>query len=242
MRVKIIGISGSPRDGNTHILVKECLSAAETLKNVETEFIALRDYKIEGGCIPCERCVKKPDWEKLCYGYDDGLNEILRKCVSGDGFILGSPVYWGGLTPLFKMFIDRTRPILRLGKAFRNKPAGAVTVGVARSGGQEHVIAEIIRQAMFHDMIPIGVQPITPPEGLASPWGVCGQQGWPLSIPSGAEYATSGVKQDKIGLACAQVLGKRVAEIAKVLKAGFSLVNDKNNETVWPAGALGFRN
>jgi multimeric flavodoxin WrbA len=238
MKVKIIGISGSPRNGNTHILVKESLKAAETLKDVETEFIALRDFNIKGGCIPCYKCYRRPDWEKLCYGYKDDLNDILRKCLTGDGFVFGSPVYWGGLTPLFKMFIDRFQPIFALGRAFRNKPAGAVTVALGRAAGQEHAIAEIIREIMFQDMLPVGVQPIWPTEGMASPWGVCAQQGWPDSVPNVVEGSKEGVKQDKVAFACAKVLGKRVAEMAKVIKAGFTLVNQENNETEWPAGVL----
>lgn len=238
MKVKIIGISGSPRDGNTHILVKECLAAAETIKDVETEFIALRDYKIKGGCLPCYKCFTKPDMEKLCYGYDDDMNDILRKTLTADGFIYGCPVYWGGLTPLFKMFIDRNHPFAALGAVNRNKVAGAVTVALGRTAGQEHAIAEMIRVIMFNDMIPVGVQPLWPAEGMASPWGVCGQQGWPTSVSSVAEGNKQAVKQDKIALACARVLGKRVAEMAKVVKAGFTLVNQKNNETEWPPGPL----
>jgi multimeric flavodoxin WrbA len=224
MKINIIGISGSPRNGNTHILVKECLRGAEMVGEVKTEFIALRDYRIDGGCIPCDKCVKQPDPEKLCYGYKDDLNQILRKCMSGDGFIFGAPVYWGGLTVLFKMFIDRTRPFLYLGQIFKNKIAGAVTVGRARSGGQEHAVAEIIRQAMFHDMIPVGVGATWPIEGMASPWGICGQQGWPNSVSGQAEGNTEAVKQDKVALACAIVIGKRVAEMAKIVKAGVSLL------------------
>lgn len=41
MKVKIIGISRSQRDGNTHILINECLKSAEMLKDVGTEFIPL---------------------------------------------------------------------------------------------------------------------------------------------------------------------------------------------------------
>ena len=238
MKVKIIGISGSPRDGNTHILVKECLKAAETLKDVETEFIALRDYKIKGGCAVCYECFKKPSWEKLCYAYKDDMNDIMRKLLSGDGFIFGCPVYWGGMTPLFKMFIDRLHPFAPLGQALRNKAAGAVTVALGRSAGQEHVIAEMIRVIMFHDMVPVGVQPVWPSEGMASPWGVCGQQGWPTSISSVVDGNKEGVKQDKIALACAKVLGKRVAETAKIIKAGLTIVNQTNNETEWPPGPL----
>jgi hypothetical protein len=53
-----------------------------------------------------------------------------------------------------------------------------------------------------------------------------------------AEGNKEGVKQDKVALACARVLGKRVAEMAKVVKAGFTVVNQENNETEWPAGVL----
>ncbi len=35
--VKILGIVGSPRHGNTEILVKEALKSAEELGNIETE-------------------------------------------------------------------------------------------------------------------------------------------------------------------------------------------------------------
>jgi len=242
MKVKIIGVCGSPRKGNTHILVEECLSAARELKDVETKFIALRDYEIKGGCIPCYKCFRKPDIEKLCYAtedvYKDDMNKVLKELLDADGYIFGAPVYWGGMTPLMKMLIDRTHPIYAVGRALRNRPAGAVTMGLARSGGQEHVIAEFHRQFIFHDMIPVGVQPIWPVEGMASPWGVCGQQGWPASIGSTVKGNLKGVKQDKIALACARVMGKRVAELAKVLKAGFTIVNQENNETEWPAGVL----
>lgn len=39
--IKIVGIAGSPRRGNTELLVKEALKAAESIGDVETEFISL---------------------------------------------------------------------------------------------------------------------------------------------------------------------------------------------------------
>ena len=136
MKVKIIGVSGSPRKGNTNILVKECLKAAETLRDVETEFIHLADYRIEGGCKACFKCFKKPSLEKLCQAYDDELNLVLKKLMGGDGFIFGCPVYWGSITGQFKNFVDRMHPFSGLGRPLRNKPAGAVTVGLGKIAGQ----------------------------------------------------------------------------------------------------------
>lgn len=238
MKVKIIGVSGSPRKGNTDILVKECLKAAETLKDVETEFIHLADYKIEGGCKACLRCFAEPNAEKMCWAYDDDMKVILRKLEKGDGFILGSPVYWGSWTAQFKMFVDRTHPFVGFGKVLRNKPAGAVTVALGSIAGQEHTIAEIIRFIQFHDMIPMSAGVIWPMEGMASPWGVTGRQGFPENITSREPGNLQAVRQDKAAMACAKVLGIRVAEMAKVIKAGFSLANPANGETKWPAGPL----
>ena len=63
MKVKILGISGSPRKGNTDILVNECLNGAAEIKDVETEFLALSDYRLDGWCTACMACFKKPDHE-----------------------------------------------------------------------------------------------------------------------------------------------------------------------------------
>jgi transposase-like protein len=75
-------------------------------------------------------------------------------------------------------------------------------------------------------------------EGMASPWGVTGRQGLPDQIGSTTSGNREAVKQDKAAMACARLLGLRVAEMAKVIKAGFTLVNPENKETKWPAGLL----
>jgi len=238
MRVKIIGISGSPRKGNTNILVNVCLDSARELKDVETEFIHLADYKIDGGCKACYACFKKPDPEKLCYAYKDDLNLILKKMMTGDGFILGCPVYWGSVTSQFKTLIDRTHPFSGLGRPLRNKPVGGVTVALGKIAGQENVLFEIMKFAMFMDMIPIGTKVSWPREGMSCPWGVAGQQGWPEQWGSTNPGNLEAVNQDKAAFACAKVLGMRVAEMAKVIKAGFTLCNPENGETKWPVGRL----
>ena len=41
-KVKILGIAGSPRKGNTEYLVQRALEAAESIGGVDTEFVSLR--------------------------------------------------------------------------------------------------------------------------------------------------------------------------------------------------------
>lgn len=78
MEVKILGISGSPRHGNTDIMVKETLKGAKSLGDVETEFISLSDYKIKSGCISCYKC-RDTNYDELCRGVKDDVN-IIKFC------------------------------------------------------------------------------------------------------------------------------------------------------------------
>ena len=236
MKVKIVGIAGSPRKGNTDILVNECLKGARELKDVETEFIRIADYKIEGPCISCLKCfMEKDPTEKLCHSYKDDLNTILRKMLTGDGFIFGCPVYWGTVTGQFKIFMDRCHP-LGAARVLRNKPFGAVTCALGRNAGQHHVIDTIFKGFMMCDMIPIGASVIWPGEGCSSPWGVEGMQGFPQSISTVKPESLTAVKQDLAAMAAARNVGVRVAEMAKVIKAGFTLCNPENGETRFPYG------
>ncbi|MCF7945319.1 MAG: flavodoxin family protein [Spirochaetia bacterium] len=99
--MNIIGIVGSRRKkGNTAVMVKEALKAAES-QGAETELIFLDDFTIEEcrGCDSClhtYRCVIKDDMQKL-----------YPRLLSSDGLILGSPAYFYGMSGLMKMMMDR---------------------------------------------------------------------------------------------------------------------------------------
>jgi len=239
VKVKILGIAGSLRKGNTDIMVNESLKAARELKDVETEFVRLIDYKIDGGCTACYKCFKSENpLDKLCQAYNDDLNKILEKMMTADGFIFGCPVYFGSLTWLMKCFIDRTHPVFAANRILRNKPAAALSVALGRNGGQHYVVDILHRFAMFHDMVVVGASVVWPAEGCASPWGAEGMQGWPKAIGSTNPESLTAVKQDEMAMVACRNIGKRVAELSKVIKAGFTLVNPENGETEWPAGQL----
>jgi len=55
MGVRILGIVGSPRRGNTEILVKEALKSAAEVEGVETDILHVAPLKINP-CIACFRC------------------------------------------------------------------------------------------------------------------------------------------------------------------------------------------
>ena len=92
--MKILGISGSHRKGNTDWMVKTVLNA---VKNAETEFIALRDLNIKF-CTGCDVCYGTG---KPCILKDDMPYE---KLLEADIIILGSPNYFRNVSAVTKNF------------------------------------------------------------------------------------------------------------------------------------------
>ena len=188
--VKIIGIIGSPKkEGNTSYLVKTALKSAES-EGAETDIINLGSLNIEP-CVACDICKATGE----CAIYDD-MAELLNIMMESDGMIIGSPVYFGSVTSQLKMLIDRTRP-LRGSFRLKNKVCGAIAVGGSRNGGQESTISVIHNFLLIHDAIIVG-------------------DGEPM-----AHYGGTGVgntKIDEIGIQTSKNLGKRVSELALMLK------------------------
>jgi multimeric flavodoxin WrbA len=233
VKVKILGIAGSPRHGNTEIIVKEALKAAQELPDVETEFLSLADLKIEGGCkadYACWRISKEELAKRYCLTYKDDVNLILRKMKDADGIIVGSPVYWGSVPAQLKCLIDRSMPLEILNMGLRNKVGGVLAVAVDRHGGHEGTVADIFKWFILHDMIICGVGPEF--EGRTPAGGAMALQGFPKPVMSLQPGEKTAVLQDEPGLISVRYLGKRVTELAKIVKAGLTNIEEK--ELPWP--------
>lgn len=135
--MKILGIVGSPRRlGNTEILVKEALKAAEK-EGAEVSILRLSDLYILP-CIGCLNCVRS---EGICKLKDD-LEWFLDLIKASDGLILGAPSYVGRPPGSFAMLEDRVA-FPKLKGATHKK---AVTIGVA---GGTHIAWWVIPQLNF---------------------------------------------------------------------------------------------
>ena len=106
MSLKIIIVNGSPRKNfNTAKILQKIQEGAESL-GVETKFINLFDYKFIG-CKSCFACkIKNSKTNGICAIKDD-LRPILEEILSADGFIIGSPIYFGSPTGQTKNFFER---------------------------------------------------------------------------------------------------------------------------------------
>lgn len=238
VEVTILGISGSPRHGNTEILVKKALEAAEGLSDVKTDIVSLADAKIGGGCRAEYSCWKdstRARFKYQCVTYKDDVNQILAKMIDADGIIVGTPVYWGSIPAQLKCLFDRSMPI-EIDFCLRNKVGGAIAVAVERHGGHEGSIADIHKWFLIHDMVICGVGPERPKKTLGGHYGAMALQGYPYPVHSNEPGDNTAVLQDDIGMAAAKFLGKRVAEMAKIVKSGLAEV--PANKLGWPKGPV----
>lgn len=158
----ILGISGSPRDGNTNYYVNYVLDLLAE-KGHSTEFIHLKDRTIaecDGcyGCIKAKRCIIKDDFD-----------EVFDKMVEADAIIVGTPVYNGSMTSKLKSLLDRAGFSARWMKNELNPEKGKYSWGdmtfskkvfapitVARKTGQTFALAQLFLWASVNDFITVG--------------------------------------------------------------------------------------
>jgi multimeric flavodoxin WrbA len=144
--MKITAIVGSPRPkGNTDLLIDQALEEAAE-KGAETEKIILSRYRVNP-CLGHQNC---NSFEKC--KQDDDIPEILDKFRSADGIILGSPVYYYGITAQMKAFIDRNYFLFRHDIPLSARCAGLVVV--AGGGGIDQTVRALRRYVKLSTEIP----------------------------------------------------------------------------------------
>lgn len=193
--MKVIGINGSPRKGNTYTMLKTVLSAASECR-VETELLNLADYEIKS-CLghPKDFC------EQGCPQEDD-FKELSKKLLEADCIIIGSPTYVGDVSGLLKNFLDRCVHLRRIGFTLRNKVGAGLAVGAHIGGGQEFVLRTIHVFFLKQDMLVVS-------------------QGAPYSHSGVIAIAREPfeVEKEEVIMAECKNLGNRVVEVLRMLKS-----------------------
>ncbi|WP_096203535.1 flavodoxin family protein [Candidatus Methanoperedens nitratireducens] len=151
-KIKLFGISGSPRKASTDYIVREALRYASEKYPAETEYFSAQGKKLNF-CIHCDYCIRE---KKGCIHNDD-MAPVYEKLKWADALIIGTPVYQGMVSGQTKVIMDRCRAIAAHDLHFiRNKPGAALAVGGDRIGGQEPSIQAILNFYVINEAIPIG--------------------------------------------------------------------------------------
>jgi multimeric flavodoxin WrbA len=102
----ILGVSGSPRKGNTEWMVTRLLELLGETGH-KTEVVLLRKLTVKtcNGCLACE--AGGIERKGTCKIQDD-MQDIYPKLLEADIIIMGTPVYFDMLSGMLKNFMDRT--------------------------------------------------------------------------------------------------------------------------------------
>lgn len=143
---KVILLSGSPKaEGNTVQVLQEGLKVIKS-QGVEAELISLSGKRIQS-CIACGKCAEL----KKCV-LNDGLNEIIEKIRTAQGFIVGSPVYYGTARGDLMSALQRIGMVSGSTDHFLSWKVGG-PIAVARRGGHTASVQEMLMFYLINDMI-----------------------------------------------------------------------------------------
>ncbi len=142
---KVLLLCASPRpNGNTYQVLEECANVIED-EGLEAEIISLVGKDIKS-CIHCTKCNEMNE----CI-INDGLNDIITKIRESDGFIVGTPVYYGTARGDLMSALQRIGMVSRSDNFLSWKVGGPIAV--ARRGGHTSTIQEMLMFFLYNDMI-----------------------------------------------------------------------------------------
>ena len=90
-------------------------------------------------CMACYHCLNNNTLR--CVQADDGVNEIIEKCIAADAIVLASPVYHGGIAGSMKCVMDRIMLAACCGENQFHHKVGAALCTLRRSGRHGDVSA-----------------------------------------------------------------------------------------------------
>jgi multimeric flavodoxin WrbA len=129
--MRVLALNGSPRkSGNTALLIDEVLARLED-SGIATEHVSLAGHRL-AGCNACDKCSERRDL--TCALKDDGFNVLMAKMAAAEGIILGSPVYFGGVTATMKALLERAGYVSVVCDGVLRRKVGAAVVAVRRAG------------------------------------------------------------------------------------------------------------
>lgn len=222
--IKVLGICGSPRKGNSLYLLEHALEAAKAYDPdaVETEIYSFRGKKINP-CDGCNMCAQK---NGECH-IDDDFEELRGKWMNSDAIIYSVPIYHMTYPAQVKCFIDRLgnsgfgifTSYWAAGKEFDTLPKmykviGSIAQGIHIFSGQESTITDLVNHALLMQCIPVAGDMWEAYIGVGA-WtsNDIDRKALEKQVAAGNWDASLAVKSSK-------ALGHRVAQMATIVKAG----------------------
>lgn len=192
-KVKILGISCSPRKGmTTATSVKVALDTTKEVdSHIQIELIDLGGMTFSG-------------WNGTGKFEDDDFDHFILPKLRApvpDGLIIGSPVYFRNASSVCMAFLERLAVLRKPKLLLADMAVGVLSVGAYRNGGQEMVIQQIQTAMLCHEVMIVGGKPGA--HQGATLWNAYNDD----------------IMKDEFGIKTAKQLGIRVAEAALRLES-----------------------
>ena len=189
--IKVLLVNGSTRKKGCTATALAEIETQLHASGIQTEWFHVGNRVIRG-CTACEVCHKKKDG--YCVFGDDGVNELIEQAKECDGFIFGSPVHYAAVSGSLTSLLDRA--FYSSSKSFCYKPASCIVS--CRRGGSSAALDQLLKYLTISHM------------------PVVTSQYWNMVHGNSPEE----VRQDLEGMQTMRMLGKNMAWMLKLVKAG----------------------
>lgn len=214
---KILVINGSPRTkSNSAILAELAAKGASSVKDMEVSIFSFAGKQFYGCTGMCHAFCQNSG--TCCQ--DDGFNDFADAWLEADGIVWVVPTYHAGPPAQIKAVLDRLGNSLfsvTRGKIARfNKPTGIIVNGTSRFGCQELVMQFFLTSIPNMKCLPIAGD--SPKAGIAA-------------IGQAPTWEPGCIEEDKAVVEASKVMGRRVAEMTKIIVKGLEACKDELDET-----------
>jgi multimeric flavodoxin WrbA len=216
-KIHVLGISGSPRKGNSEFLLDVALNAAHGANPdlVETELYSIRGKKI-APCIACFKCSEDANFGECCIS--DDFQGLRQRWINSDVIIYSIPVYHLHIPGQLKCFFDRLGNTINKYYKLPNvrflKVVGGIAQGSHFFAGQESAINYLLSHAVLRNCIPVSG------DGWQSYLGACG---WTICKTDKDAIKTQfeqGILDAELVVEASRSLGRRAVELSMLLRYG----------------------
>lgn len=220
MSAKILLINGSPRpQNNSAYLLEKAKEGVMSVSDVECKVFEFAGRTFNGCRGTCSAyCMKNG----TCSQKDD-LQEFLELYLWADGIVWAVPTYHAGPPAQVKAALDRMGNVMSTYFKMKlprfNKPSGIIVTGSSRYGGQEYVVDFMMHSITTTRNLIIGGE---------SPKANMGVVGYASTWEPGS------ILEDTVSLEASVDMGRNVALMAKVIKAGIEEVAPELSERYFP--------
>jgi multimeric flavodoxin WrbA len=188
--MKVLLINGSPNEKGCTYTALEEITKEFVKEGIEYELVQIGKEAIKG-CSACSACRKTQKGH--CVFGDDLVNKVIDKLKESDALIVGSPVYYAGISGRVKALMDR---VFYAGGDYANKLAAAVVS--CRRGGASAAFDQMNHYFTISSMHIVSSQYWNQVHGKTP----------------------DDVKQDLEGLQTMRTLGKNMAWLLKCIELG----------------------